>query len=283
MLAEFYLYNGNKLRVSSNGEFFLIEKHKGKEMKRQVQCNISDFFPYVQKVNINERIKQNNVELFNLIGENFNGYEVKNNIPVASMEKNSINLKNGYTFLGETSNDQIFGIGKNILNHFNPEGCNASTETDYLKFKTKDGIVLFIAQKPVKHSISWDSINGGSGHQDSTNVNSGVYGAMQRTINGETYKIRLLTGGNANPASSDGGEWNHLLVELNTHNSSIYNDIYFGTGSGNGRASWTQEQHSSNSSTRVVRGLYGVSLFFHYYSYYAISGSGWRPVLELVT
>jgi hypothetical protein len=142
---------------------------------------------------------------------------------------------------------------------------------------------LFIAQKPVKHSISWDSINGGSGHQDSTNVNSGVYGAMQRTINGETYKIRLLTGGNANPASGAGGEWNHLIVSLNTYDSSIYNDVYFGTGFGNGRASWAQEEYGSNFFNCVYRGSSGVSAFSLINSYTSYFYFGWRPALELVT
>jgi uncharacterized repeat protein (TIGR02543 family) len=194
----------------------------------------------------------------------------------------NIPVGGGYTFLGEITTAQLFGSGQTILDHFNPTGTNFNTTTNYLKFENTDGTVLFVAKTPVKHTISWDAINGGNATQNAGNVNSGVYGAMQKTINGETYKIRLLTGGNANPASSAGREWNHLLVALNTHNSSVYNDAYFGTGSGNGRASWTQEQSSSSSSDRVLRGLGGVSVFGHNSSGSSSSSLGWRPALELV-
>jgi uncharacterized repeat protein (TIGR02543 family) len=194
----------------------------------------------------------------------------------------NIPVGGGYTFLGEITTAQLFGSGQTILDHFNPTGTNFNTTTNYLKFENTDGTVLFVAKTPVKHTISWDAINGGNATQNAGNVNSGVYGAMQKTINGETYKIRLLTGGNANPASSAGGEWDHLLVALNTYNSSVYNDAYFGTGSGNGRRSWTQEQHSSGSSARVHRGYDGVSSFRTNYSYNANSDHGWRPALELV-
>jgi hypothetical protein len=194
----------------------------------------------------------------------------------------NIAVGGGYTFLGEVTTAQLFGTGQTILNHFNPSGTNFNTTTNYLKFENTNGTVLFVAKTPVKHTISWDAINGGNATQNAGNVNSGVYGAMQKTINGETYKIRLLTGGNANPASSAGREWNHLLVALNTHNSSVYNDAYFGTGSGNGGRSWTQEQHSSTSSDRVLRGGDGVSDFDYRNSVGTHSLRGWRPALELV-
>jgi hypothetical protein len=282
MLAEFYLYNGNKLRIYSNGEIFLIEKNKSKEIKRLVQCDVLDFFPYVEKVRINDGLQQNNFELFNLIRENFDGYETRHNIPVASMEKNPIDLKNGYLFMGETSSDQIFGFGKNILDIFDPGGCDANVDTDYMKFRSKNGEILFVAKKPVKHSVSWNSINGGSDIQDPGNENSAVYGAMQEGINGETYKIRLLTGGNSNQASGAGGEWGDLLVALNIYDSNSYNDAYFRTGSGNGGTSWTQEQYGSSSSYRVTRGYLGVSGFHYFNSSNTHSFYGWRPALELV-
>jgi hypothetical protein len=200
----------------------------------------------------------------------------------------NIPVGGGYTFLGEVTTPQLFGENQTILDHFNPTGTNFNTDTNYLKFENTNGTILFVPKTPVKHSISWDAINGGNATQDPSNVNSGVYGAMQKTINGETYKIRLLKGANTNPSSGsdtarhDNSEWDHLLVALNTHNSSIYNDAYFGTGSGNGRGSWTQEQYESISSSRVSRGYYGLSIFVYENSFNTHSNNGWRPVLELV-
>jgi hypothetical protein len=195
----------------------------------------------------------------------------------------SIPVGGGYTFLGEVTTAQLFGTEQNITNHFNPAGIARNLNTNYLKFENTNGTILFVAKTPVKHSISWDSINGGSNSQDPTRTDSGVYGAMKRTINGDTYKIRLLTGGNANPASSAGGEWNHLLVEL--VNAGVgYTDATFIThySHSNGEFCWTQEQHSSGSSYRVGRGGSGVSDFAYDYSGHEYDYDGWRPALELV-
>jgi hypothetical protein len=195
----------------------------------------------------------------------------------------NIPVGGGYTFLGEVTTDQLFEPGKTILDYFDPTGTNFNTTTNYLKFENTDGTVLFVAKTPVKHSISWDAINGGNSTQDPSNVNSGVYGAMQRIINGETYKIRLLTGGNDNPASSAGGEWDHLLVAL--VNAGIgYTDATLITyyEDGDGSASWTQEQFGPHSSRRVHRGDIGVSNFDYNNSSDMGSDSGWRPALELV-
>jgi hypothetical protein len=292
MLAEFHLYNGNKLKISSNGEIFLIEKHKCKEMKRQVQCNISDFFPYVQKVQINTRLKRFDYGIFNLIQEKFEDFEIISNGPIGSMEENSVDLGKGCLFLGEVSTQHIFGTGKNILEYFDPIGINQNVNTDYLKFQDKNGSILFIAKTPVKHSVSWDSINGGSDVQEPNNAESGVYGAMQKVIDGETYKIRLLKGASSNPSSGTGiarhknSEWDDLLVAL-VSASVGYTDSTLITNydCGNGSLSWVQEQnpaYHSLHSDRVNRGYYGVSVFNSSHSSGTLSDYGWRPVLELI-
>ena len=213
--------------------------------------------------------------------------------PIGNLENEPVNLNTGYHFLGRVTREQLFGIGQTITSHFNPSGTFLNTTTDYLKFKRdSDDLIIFVAQKPVKHSVSWQAINGGNSNQygqpgySGTTVgkeNSGVYGDMQKTINGEKYKLRLLTGGDANPASSAGGEWDHLIVGLNTLNSSIYNNAYFGTGSGVGRQSWVQEQEISDTSNRVRRGYWSVSYFDYVSLSITVSNStGWRPALELI-
>jgi hypothetical protein len=286
------LYNGNKLRVYSNGEIFLIEKHKTKEIRRQVECNISDFFPYVRKVQINKHLRRFDSGLLDLIQLKFNDFETISNGPIGSMEENSVDLGNGCLFLGEVSNEHIFGTGKNILEYFNPTGINQNENTDFLKFQDKSGSILFIAKTPVKHSVSWDSVNGGSDVQEPNNAESGVYGAMQKVIDGETYKIRLLKGASSNPYSGSGtarhknSEWDDLLVEL-VSASVGYTDATLMTNydRGNGSLSWVQEQnpaYHSLHSDRVNRGYYGVSVFNSSHSSGTLSDYGWRPVLELI-
>jgi hypothetical protein len=282
MLAEFYLYNGNKLRISQKEEFFLIEKYKQGEIERLVQCNIADFFPYVQSVRMSEHLKHSNPDLFKLIQEKFKKYEKISDIPNGSLEKNPFDLKNGCLFFGEVSTKQLFGERNTILNYFNPEGKNMNVSTDYLKFKDENGSILFVAKIPIKHSISWNSINGGSTTQDPGSINSAVYGSMQRDINGNIYKIRLLTGGNANPATDPGGEWDRLIVGLNTYDLNIYNDSYFGNTPRKGISSWVQEQYGYTPSFRANRGYVNISLFSFKTSANSLSQCCWRTVLEWV-
>jgi hypothetical protein len=288
MLAEFHLYNGNKLKISSNGEIFLIEKHKGKETKRQVQCDILDFFPYVQKVQIKNILKNVDSELFNLIREKFSEYEEIHNCPFGSLENKPIDLKNGNIFLGEVASEQIFGTGKNILNYFNPPGADQNVNTNYLKFKSINGAILFIAKTPIKHSISWDSINGGSSNQDSDNINSGVYGAMKKTINEEIYRIRLLKGENeflpsgVKAANQFSSEWDDLMTALVSSNAGYDNErLIRDSSQGYGARSWVQEAGYIYSSFRVCRGGLDISSINDCDSDAEDSRCGWRPVLEL--
>jgi hypothetical protein len=282
MLVEFHLYNGNKLRISQKEEFLLIEKYKQAEIERPVQYNITDFFPYVEKVRINESLKQSNADLFDLIKGRFKKYEKISDIPNGSLEESPFDLRNGCLFLGEVSTKQIFGSKNTILNYFNPEGKNMNVSTDYLKFKDENGSILFVAKIPVKRSISWNAINGGNSNQDPGSINSAVYEAMKRDINGNIFKIRLLTGGNANPATDPGGEWDRLIVGLNTYDLNIYNDSYFGNTPRKGISSWVQEQYGYTPSFRANRGYVNISLFSFKTSANSLSQCCWRPVLEWV-
>jgi hypothetical protein len=154
-------------------------------------------------------------------------------------------------------------------------GTSHNSDAGWLKFSSNEK-TLYVAMETFRHSISWDHIN----------AVSAVYGNRTVVINGNLYKIRLLTGGNADPASSAGGEWNSLMygvhMSTNPQWGPGYSNADLNVGTGNGLRSWTQERHSSSSSYRVVRGDNGVSSFHSDVSSSAYSYDGWRPVLELV-
>jgi hypothetical protein len=154
-------------------------------------------------------------------------------------------------------------------------GTSHNSDAGWLKFSSNEK-TLYVAMKTFRHSISWDHIN----------AVSAVYGNRTVVINGNLYKIRLLTGGNADPASSAGGEWNSLIygvhMSTNPQWGPGYSNADLNVGTGNGLRSWTQERHSSNSSSRVDRGFSGVSNFNDLHSSNTSSYNGWRPVLELV-
>lgn len=178
------------------------------------------------------------------------------------------------------------------------QGTSQNSTTNWLKFAYK-GKVLFVAQKPIRHSVSWDAIN-----------NAGaVMGTKQVAIKSLNYKARLLQGALTNPSedgASDrgakGSEWNRLMcavheqvknknwdypayVEADIQDFGTYFtdvDLITNSSAGNGSYSWCQETVKSNSPYRVVRGYYGVSVANWSTSSSKGSNGGWRPVLELI-
>ena len=159
-------------------------------------------------------------------------------------------------------------------------GTSQFSSEPWLKFN-HHGKTLFVAKKPYRHSVSWDHIAA---------VNA-VYGgetdAQFTSDFNDTFRVRLLTGGDADPASSAGGEWNDLIYRVHVDdptgtNWASYTDTDIVVGTGNGRASWTQETAASNSGYRVSRGASSLTYFSAYTSSTTYSGIGWRPCLELV-
>jgi hypothetical protein len=160
-----------------------------------------------------------------------------------------------------------------------------------------DGTELYIAKRPLRRTISWDSLN----------AVDAVYGSRILTIKGVDYKIRLLKGANSDPtirtsgydvSSARGSEWNRIFYRLtndtyldskNTKASeepfvrlAEYSEsdliLHYQTGRG-GSYNWCQETSGSN---RVIRGRNGVSYMYWYSPVIASADMGWRPVLEKV-
>lgn len=154
---------------------------------------------------------------------------------------------------------------------------NNDTST-WLKFTLND-TVLFVAKKPVRNDVSWNDIN-------SVDV---VYGDVQLTIADRIYRVRLLTGGNRDPATASGGEWNALLYPVHQDDPNNqgwgidYTDEdlqivdYYP-----GRNQWCQEASGIITGERLLRGYQDITNP----SFAPPGGNnnnrGWRPVLELV-
>lgn len=131
------------------------------------------------------------------------------------------------------------------------------------------------------------------------------------TIDGKTYKVRLMRGASNNPLDSsddadrDGigeeNEWNSIMLPLHeraklqnwnysayvgtTDDWNIYltdKDMNTDYALGNGSYSWCQEVKDITSWKRVFRGYSGVSSLIWSHSWIIHSYYGFRPVLELV-
>lgn len=177
-------------------------------------------------------------------------------------------------------------------------GTSQFSTTNWLKFAYK-GKVLFVAQKPIRYNLSWDSIN---------SVGA-VTGTKQVAIKSLNYKVLLPQGALTNPSENNaadlgakGSEWNRLMLAVHeqvknknwAYPAYVESDIQdFGTyftdadlitnsSFGNGSYSWCQETTKSDSSVRVIRGFIGVSYSFWYASSGVTASLGWRPVLELI-
>ena len=195
-------------------------------------------------------------------------------------------------------------------------GTAYNSDTPWLKFAWNGGIVM-VPQKPFRYGISWNSIYlngsvygdgliaGESGAEDH-NTNSGGLTATRQdtkvTIDGVTYKVRLMRCVNEDPYGEicgDNNEWNNLILPIHEDapNSFSYSaacaptadwGIDF-TGSElvasnymDGSYNWGQETPSGDSVNRVGRGFIGVSHVTTYDSGYTGSRTGWRPLLEKI-
>lgn len=179
-------------------------------------------------------------------------------------------------FCGELpSSDLIDTAALSSLLGFN-SGSILNAAPGWLKF-SYEGTPLFIAKKPLRYNLSWISIN----------TAGLVYGSRIITIAGNNYRVRLMLGGNTDPASGNGREWDKLIYPITSERGGQWanyssSDLIFGSGSG--RYTWCQEKIAGNTGNALCRG--GASLTSFGSGNPASSSNsnyGWRPVLELVS
>ena len=200
------------------------------------------------------------------IGDDFSGSPGRTFLLAGDMDSGYFGLVSAGELISGTALASSIGLSN---------GAAFNSDAGWFKFAFRKKI-LFVAKKPMRHTISWD-------HIDAVGA---VFGAATVTIGGLTYKVRLLTGGNNDPASEAGGEWDELIYGI--HGSQPpdwdnYTDAGIGVGGTlDGRYNWCQETSSSNSAYRVNRGGSGVAYFGTNSVASASARYGWRPVLELV-
>jgi len=187
------------------------------------------------------------------------------------------------------------GLSSGVLQH--------DAESAWLKFAL-DGGIIFVAKKPARHTISWNTLN----------ASSLVSGSTTITIGSLQYKVRLLKGANTDPTDwgddglwkgydidlTHGSEWNRLMYPIHsgvhtdasnpTAASVTYNqwanysdgDLLVHHDFGDGRIAWTQETSGGDNTQRTGRGPFGITYLHANPSTAENSNFGWRPVLELV-
>ncbi|MDU3456587.1 MAG: hypothetical protein E7F47_01630 [Peptoniphilus harei] len=177
-------------------------------------------------------------------------------------------------------------------------GSSQYSNEPWLKFAYM-GKIEFVAKKPIRHSISWDSINAANA----------VFGDKTVKIGDHTYKVRLVKGkteGKQSDIRESSGhinmwsEWNRLMLPIhenapfrwqykdnvaypteNWDTNYTNADLITFNGSGNGSYTWCQEQGNTTGSA-LFRGNGGVSCSGSFSSSNNTKDCGWRPVLELV-
>lgn len=153
---------------------------------------------------------------------------------------------------------------------------------------------LLIADRCLLARVTWDELNA-----------QGLVNGKEITIDGQKYKIRLLSGGNNYRSGSDnysGGkpttnEWDRIITNESSFSglpkpTSTDLDINPNATDFNGAHnqfwnwyymySWCQEVYSGDSSSRVVRGCNSARYFNYSNSNNRYNICGWRPALEVL-
>lgn len=181
-------------------------------------------------------------------------------------------------YFGEMSMDGLVASASlsTLTGYF--EGTVQSFDNAWLKC-IDQGKVLYVAKTPLRIDT----------HGSSLHTRGMLLGSKQVTLLGRTFKVRVMTGGNADPAAVAGGEWSRIMYGLcNTRPVGAVALANFSenqlrmNGTLTGRASWCQEKAASNGNY-LIRGHTGVQGFGGG-SNIGANGSvfGWRPVLELI-
>ncbi len=187
-------------------------------------------------------------------------------------------------FFGEVPTSELI-TGNDLATQIGLTAGTAQYSTEpWLKFAL-DGNIIYIAKKPYRHSVSWNDIN-------AVNAVYGDASAPEIVIGGFSMKASLLTGGNSDPASGIGGEWNRLIYRVHQEDPSgtpwfNYNNYDIITGNSlEGRGSWMQETSIDNPDNALVRGNVSSGISVISYSMFSkinnSVGYGWRPALRLI-
>lgn len=144
----------------------------------------------------------------------------------------------------------------------------------WLKF-IYQGKILFVSKGVMR--TSWAGVNISKDDLLNANLVYGDANAPVLTIGDFKYKVRLLTGGDGDPASNPGGEWNDLIYPMSASDPTGRNWDSLTDHELDLQRPTTCQETRSGSNTLIYRGDGSLTGF---------GASGyctWRPVLELVT
>ena len=198
-------------------------------------------------------------------------------------------------YLGEVSSASFIDGGAltSLVGYTGGVALTANNTAGWLQFSI-DGKTLWVAKRPLRYQVAWSDLQ----------ALGIVDGTKTVTINGSTYKVRLLKGaetdpttwttdlGQDNPSLLSPSEWNRLMMRVSatnpntSNNFAMFSDADLGVASGAGSRTLCKENMTYSASYCVGRGYPSVQ-WFNYQQKTDGAGSsfdshGWRPVLELV-
>ena len=161
----------------------------------------------------------------------------------------------------------------------NDEYNNPNEDITWLKF-SHNYKTLFVADRTIHHSISWNHLN-------SLDL---VFGKVV-DIGGQKYLLRLLQGANVNPASVSGGansndEWDSLIVQFTPNTEDSHWAIDDAVNSSGGSVDFVQETSANELLNVFGRGYTTTAnnpnAFSSMSKTSTLSITGYRPVLEVL-
>ncbi len=176
-------------------------------------------------------------------------------------------------------------------------GNTDSNDANKLQWhKIKDGAkTLLVCDRVILVNVSWDDLNS----------DGRVFGKTI-TIDGQQYKLRLLTGGEERREGGTGttyeggkqpNEWDRFITNEDnisglpvpiasdldtTLNDTDKNSVHNQAWNWMGVYSWCQETYLHNSAYRASRGYSSARYWPYNSSSYRNDNRGWRPVLEIL-
>jgi len=202
----------------------------------------------------------------------------------------------GDQYLGEvTSVNFIDGVALASMLGLT-SGQVSNSDAGWLKFKKQEGETLLVAKKTLRYRLSWNQL-------EAALI---MYGERLISVQGNTYKVRLLRGAEKdptewntsmsqnNPPEAAPSEWNRLIHRVAVGNPGLapnfvafpLSDLSIAV-SATGRMTLCQETLVESATTVVARGNTNLSVFNYVLKSDGSASSaqdhyGWRPVLELV-
>lgn len=120
---------------------------------------------------------------------------------------------------------------------------------------------LWVCDRNILQGVSWETLN-----------EKGLVFGKEVEIDGERYKLRILTGSDGNDYGEGcNNEWDRLMDEYNEDNDLLHFDNMY---------SWCQETDCDYSTDRSIRGYSSARGCNRSGATYACTYVGWRPALE---